>query len=188
MGDMADYYSEQEFERGFERRLEQAIDEERADFYGTGVRPRRPATSLTGQQRRQYGVVDAGGVYLPPAKGQIVLGPAKAPSPDPERELQCALELQEQLAARIDYLRDVVRHKPAEPVHSRISISLRYSRKGKLYEYLLVRTPDKRWFSTGVKPGTQEFSNWNAVANWLMSDDIYGFDITPLEKAGDPPF
>ena len=184
MGDMADYYGDREMESYLER----AIDEERADFYGTGIRPRRPATSLTGQQRRRYGVVDTDGVYLPPPKGQILLAPSKAPSPDPERELRCALELQEQLAARIDHLRDVVRHKPAEPVHARISVTLRYSKKGKLYEYLLVRTPDKRWFSTGLKPGTEQFTNWNAVANWLMSDDIYEFNITPLEKAGDPPF
>ncbi|ALY10851.1 hypothetical protein WILDE_68 [Arthrobacter phage Wilde] len=181
---MADYYTES-MESA---ELERAIDEDRANFYGTGVRPRGTRRHLDSNTRRRYGVVDTGGVYLPPAKGTIYMHPAQTPSPDPERELQCALELQQTLADRIDYLQDIVKHKPAEPRRERISVSVKYNRKGKSYEFLLVRTPDKRWFSTGTKPGTQEFRDWNAVTNWLMSGDIYSFFITELQPVPDVPF
>lgn len=175
---MADYYVE---------------GEEEEFWMGKPVRrittpPRRPGTHLDSNTRRRYGVVDTGGVYLPPAKGTIYMHPAQTPSPDPERELQCALELQQTLADRIDYLQDIVRHKPAMPSRPRIAVDIRFSRKGKNYQYLLIKTSDGRWFSTGTKEGTKEFSDWNAVANWLLSGDIYSFFITELQPIPDVPF
>jgi hypothetical protein len=170
MGDMADFL---------------IAEREAEDLYsGYRLMPRSLKRRLSSNARRKHGVVDyGGGLYLPMIGGQVALNPASAPSPSPRDELRAAEELKQSLDARIKVLRERVRKAPSEPITTpRISVKVQYTPRGKMYEFLMLKVPDGRWFSTSTQPEAQVFSNWDAVVDWLLSEDIHTFSVEALDS------
>lgn len=74
---------------------------------------------------------------------------------------------------------------PAEPSQHRASVTVMFHPDGKRYEFLLIRTPNGEWYTTGARDETKTFSSWKGVVRWLNSEDIHSFsDVVPLVPQG----
>lgn len=142
------------------------------EVYGRRGGIKRPARKL----------INFGGVMLPRMEGQMILSPSRADSPDPKRELAAALELREQVTRRINYLQDLVREMPLEPKDGMVKIKVKFTPKGKVYEYLALKSPDQRWFTTGAQEEKKVFTNWTALAQWLAGDEVASYTIIELTE------
>lgn len=65
---------------------------------------------------------------------------------------------------------------PAEPTQPRASVNIWFAPGGRRYEFLLIRTPKGEWFTTGTRDDVKTFRNWDAVAAWLTSPDIFKYE------------
>lgn len=61
---------------------------------------------------------------------------------------------------------------PTAPLGHRFSIQVRYSRRGRDYEYLILRIGN-RYYTTGIGEDTKMFPSWRALVRWLQSDEVY---------------
>lgn len=104
------------------------------------------------------------------------------------KEIQTAHDTVQALNQHMRELREELRKAgPDEPRSGRISVSVWFSPRGKRYEFLMIRPPGSaKWFSTGTKPETREFRNWQSVLDWLNGPDVHNWghldELARVEK------
>ena len=77
--------------------------------------------------------------------------------------------------------------KPPEPTrHNKWTVSVRYAGSTEVYEYLIIRAPKGRYYTTGI--GTEkQFRSWEALVAWLHGPRVAWHGLMrPLIASGDP--
>jgi hypothetical protein len=102
--------------------------------------------------------------------------PARLTKAQIAHELEVNAGLQKELQQRRLQLREMDKTAvPAEPTVTVIRIGVWFRGSSKCYEFVFSRTPQGSWYSTGSKPETQFFSDWEALYRWLNSADVARF-------------
>lgn len=174
----ADDYEEQSY---LNPGLEHAIDEEYANFSGTGLHPNlHPNPSH---------IVSEGGWI------QVQRGGITYPTPTTHKEKTMARDkatIQNEInSARLTIrsLEGLIHDRevelrqlgPAEPNQPRASVRVKFEARGKEYEFLLMRAPNGYWYTTGISSEHNVFVSWKRLREWLNSSDVYWYsEITPL--------
>lgn len=149
-----------------ESALEQAIDEQFADFTGTGLRHRLDA----------------------PIARPITIHH----TPQENTMARSKTTIQYEISKTNETIQSLIEHRkrlekelretgPAEPSQPRASVRVKFNPDGKEYEFLLMRAPNGYWYTTGSRAEHNMFVNWASLVRWLTSSDVYWFsEITPL--------
>jgi hypothetical protein len=143
-----------------------------------------PADQMPGWPFDQYIPTLRGGITYPKPKGTEMTRRDRVPL---QKQLRTAEELRTALDEHIEAMRKLVRDAiPPEPATtSRYAVDIYFTPRGKRYEFLLLRTDDGRWWSTGTSEQTKMFRNWKALYEWLTGPDVHrASDLRVLEYRG----
>jgi hypothetical protein len=105
-----------------------------------------------------------------------------------QRELTLNQELAASLADRQEELLaelDKAKAAPGEPRQSdRYSVEVKFASHGKKYEFLLLRSPDGAWYTTGTGAQVKRLRDWAALVAWLQGPDVHWHsDLRVLTKS-----
>ncbi|QOP66838.1 hypothetical protein SEA_ODYSSEY395_89 [Arthrobacter phage Odyssey395] len=94
-------------------------------------------------------------------------------------EIEAELKLNRELVQRLDQretelVQELRKAVPAEPTgpHNRFSVEVKFAPHGKKYEFLLLRSPNGAWYTTGSGDHVKVFRNWAALVAWLEGPDV----------------
>lgn len=167
-GTMRSYADDYEDESYLNPGLEHAIDEELADFTGTGLR-----------QRHRLDAPLARPITIHHTPQENTMARSKTTI---QYEISKTSETIQSLIEHRKRLEKELRETgPAEPSQPRASVLVKFNPDGKEYEFLLMRAPNGYWYTTGSRAEHNMFVNWASLVRWLTSSDVYWYsEITPL--------
>jgi hypothetical protein len=101
-----------------------------------------------------------------------------------EKELAQIEVLLPTLVERRDEIKRMLANAFPSPTNDRISVRVRFG-GSTIYEYLMLRTPGGKWYTTGTTADTKVFGGWQQVQRWLADKRVTFVEITELTAEGD---
>lgn len=101
-----------------------------------------------------------------------------------EQELAQLESLIPTLEERRDEIKRMLANAFPHPTNDRISVRIRFGGSA-IYEYLMLRTRNGAWYTTGTTEDTKKFRGWQQVQQWLADKQVTFVEITELTAEGD---
>lgn len=184
MGDMADYYMDRE---------QQEYDEmDFAELPGGWCVPPDQAPELRSQNSISPELAFVRAHPVTAQRGGIKYPKRKEPMSTNKRDPEYALKLTQKVIAALQQEEAELQKQIAQaktvvprPAGNRYRVHVYFGSHGKRYEFLLLRCPDGRWFTTGTSEETKSFRDWPALVAWLEGPDVHSHsDLIELADSG----